>query len=113
MWRSTDGGNTWHSLFTADGRTNSPVVLNQALDGTPFLTTNIMGYHRNIMEILPLNSSRTGLDKPITLRNGPVEFGPAPKGRGWGIDHGIGNVIRLADGNWHSILIYRVRNLSQ
>ena len=85
------------------------MVLNQAADGTPYLATNTaLGTDRNILQIVPLRPDRSGLERPITVRNGSAEFGRAPSGQAWKVDHGIGGVVRLADGRWHGILTYRV-----
>jgi len=123
VWGSADGRDWKRLLFIDNARAYSPVVLNQAADGSPYLVTTLAAsVDRNILEIVPLRADRAGLEKPITLRNGPVElgpapdisrkeanqFGPAPDGFGWYIDHGTGNVIRLADGRWHAIVTYRV-----
>jgi hypothetical protein len=64
--------------------------------------------YRNALQILPLNSARTGLETAITVRNAGDEFGEGPAGKGWMVDHPISEVIRLADGQWHAILTYRV-----
>jgi hypothetical protein len=110
LWRSRDGGRTWELLFLLQGvRTGTPLVLNQAADGTPYLATNTaMGTDRNILQIVPLKADRSGLERPITVRNGKAEFGRAPSGLAWKVDHGVGGVVRLADGRWHGILTYRV-----
>jgi sialidase-1 len=110
LWRSRDGGQTWERLFLLRGaRTGTPLVLNQAADGTPYLATNTsLGTDRNILQILPLKPDRSGLEGPIEVRNGSAEFGPAPSGTAWKVDHGIGGGVRLADGRWHGILTYRV-----
>jgi len=114
LWRSTDGGITWKNVFKGSGRSTCPVVLNQAVDGTPFLTTTLSSDNdRSFLQIIPLNSNRTGLDTPIMVRNGPTEFGPSPSDRVWYIDHPVGNVLRLADGKWHSIQTYRVADLGE
>ena len=124
IWESADGGKWKRLIYVDNARAYAPVVLNQAADGTPFLvTTMAASLDRNILEIVPANTQRNGLEKPILARNGleefgpgPVilrkeanEFGPAPNKRGgWHIDHGTGNVVRLADGRWHAIITYRV-----
>lgn len=109
LWRSPTG-QQWNQLFSlADARTGTTLVLDQAADGTPYFATNtVAGTDRSILEIVPLDAERDGLSSPIAARNGVAEFGPAPSGHGWKIDHGIGDVVRLADGQWHGILTYRV-----
>ena len=110
LWRSSDGGQGWDQVFFLKGaRTGTPLVLNQAADGTPYFATNTaVGTDRNILQVVPLNADRSGLESAITVRNGSGEFGAAPGGYDWKVDHGIGNVVRLADGQWHEILAYRV-----
>jgi hypothetical protein len=107
VWGSPNG-NAWNRLINVDAaRANcTPVVLNQAADGSPFLvTTMAASVNRNVLDLVPLNSDRTGLDATITVRNGPAEFDPTAS---YAVDHGVGNLIRLADGQWHSLLTYRV-----
>ncbi|MFH1007250.1 MAG: sialidase family protein [Candidatus Latescibacterota bacterium] len=42
IWRSTDNGETWKQvIYRKDCRSRSPVSLNQAADGTPFLAANL------------------------------------------------------------------------
>lgn len=110
LWRSSDGGRTWGKLFFLRGaRTGTPLVLNRTADGTPYLATNTsLGTDRDVLEIVPLKADRSGLERPISVRNGSAEFGPAPSGQGWKVDHGTGGVVRLADGRWHDVLTYRV-----
>lgn len=110
LWLSADG-DAWNQLFRIDyARAYAPVLLNRAVDGTPFLVTSTAAAgSRNILEMVPINSDRSGVEAAITVRNAPVEFGPAaPTDPAWHVDHGTGNVVRLADGNWHSIVTYRV-----
>ena len=44
----------------------------------------------------------------IPLQISPTEFGPAPAGSIWRADHPVGLTVRLADGQWHHVLCYRV-----
>ncbi|MBN2294841.1 MAG: exo-alpha-sialidase [Pirellulales bacterium] len=110
LWRSRDNGRAWERLFLLRGvRTGTPLVLNQAADGSPYLATNtVLGTDRNILQIVPLKPDRSGLERAITARNCNVEFGRAPNGKAWKVDHGIGGIFRLADGQLHGILTYRV-----
>jgi hypothetical protein len=110
LWQSSNGGQAWNQLFfLEDARTGTTLTLNQALDGTPYFMTNTeIGTDRNILEIVPLDAARDGLLSPILARNASADFGPAPSGHGWKVDHGIGAVARLADGQWHGIATYRV-----
>jgi hypothetical protein len=109
LWRSTNGGD-WDQLFVAGSRLSVPLVLNQALDGTPYFTANAANDDpaRDRLQIVPVNSTRTGLDAPLVVMDGTDEFGPSPNGQGWDVDHGYSNVVRLGDGRWHSVLGHRV-----
>jgi len=84
----------------------APVTLNQAGDGTAFFATNKREFDRQVLCIYPLNPERTGLKQEIVVRHGPDEFGKSDAG--WKIDHPTSAVLRLADGQWHSVLVYRV-----
>jgi hypothetical protein len=110
LWRLSNNGKTWEQIFYGRGmRTGTPVTLNRAADGTPYLTTStILGTDRRILDIIPLNNKRTGLQERIVARNSHAEFGPPPGSDRWKVDHGMGAVVRLADGHWHSILAYRI-----
>lgn len=114
LWRSTNAGNSWNQLINVpSARTYAPVAVGQAVDGTAFFVTNPVtttdvNIDRNVLNLVPVKSNRTELDSAIVVRDAPADFGAAPSGLGWMVDHGISNVIRLADGRWHSILTYRV-----
>jgi hypothetical protein len=109
LWRSTNGSD-WTELFNKGKRKWSPMILNQAADGTPYYTfvPEYAAPARDILQIMPLDKDRTGFDAPITIIDGPTEYGPSPGGQGWDADHAIGNVVRLADGQWHAVLVHRV-----
>jgi hypothetical protein len=107
LWRSTDVGRTWKKRFHLKRfAAGAPVTLNQAGDGTAFFATNKREFDRQVLCIYPLNPERTGLEQEIVVRHGPDEFGKSKAG--WKIDHPTSAVLRLADGQWHSVLVYRV-----
>ncbi|MCD4669396.1 MAG: glycoside hydrolase [Actinomycetia bacterium] len=111
VWRSTDNGRTWEQvIYRKDCRSRSPVSINQAADGTPFLAANLPPHDRTraVLAYWPLNESRTDFEKSLIARDAPTEFGPAPSGSWWRIDHPNSAIIRLADGAWHSLLVYRI-----
>jgi len=111
IWRSTNNGNTWtQTVYEKDRRARSPVSVNLAADGSPFIAANTppIQRRREILCLWPLNESRNGLDCRMTARDAPVEFGPAPSGSWWRIDHPNSAVLRLADGVWHGVLAYRI-----
>jgi hypothetical protein len=127
VWRSRDNGSSWEKIIDIPNlRQPSPVTINQAADGTPyvlcnqslaaFIATNgtmIDGDgHCSFREILclwPLNESRTGLLSPHSVRYPRYEFGVPPGGCDWTCDHASGNTIRLADGQVHHLICYRMQ----
>ncbi|MCK5327616.1 MAG: hypothetical protein KAR36_03360, partial [Candidatus Latescibacteria bacterium] len=104
-------GRTWKQiLYRKNCRSRSPVSINRAADGTPYLAANLPPNDRT-REVLcywPLNASRTDLEDCVIARDAPAEFGPAPSGSWWRVDHPVSAVLRLADGAWHSVLAYHV-----
>lgn len=108
VWRSTDGGDTWQVILEKDQvRGESPITINQAADGTPYLVTNKLGHERDWLIVLPLNDARDDLLPAIDVRNALEDFGPPPIGPFWFMDHPMGETLRLGDGLWHHVLSYR------
>ena len=130
VWRRYDGGPQWRLVFsTADVRvlhkeesdpawqqviraagahSPSPISINRAADGTPYISANLPESARETLCLWPLNPSRTGLETPVVVRAARPEFG-APKGDSrWMVDHPSGAVVRLRDGAWHAVLAYRI-----
>ncbi|MCK5734641.1 MAG: exo-alpha-sialidase [Candidatus Latescibacteria bacterium] len=111
VWRSADNGETWEQIiYRKECRSRSPVSLNRAVDGTPYIAANVPPHDRT-REVLcywPLNESRTDLEECRIARDAPAEFGPAPSGSWWRVDHPNSAIVQLADGAWHSILVYRI-----
>ncbi len=130
VWRRYDGGPQWRLVFsTADVRvlhkeearpewqqilstprahSPGPISLNHVADGTPYIAANLPDSGRETLCLWPLNAARTGLAEPIPVRAARTEFG-APGGEArWMVDHPSGAVLRLADGQWHAVLAYRV-----
>lgn len=109
IWRSIDGGRHWHErLHDPNLRSNAPVVLNQAADGTPYFAGNRPGTFRATLSMWPINAARTGHNKSIIVRDCAQDFGAAPSGTLWFADHPMSTNVRLADGRWHNLLSYRV-----
>jgi hypothetical protein len=111
VWRSTDNGMTWKQvIYRKECRSRSPVSINQAADGTPFIAANLppRDRTREVLCYWPLNSSRTDLEDRVIARDARSEFGPAPSGSWWRIDHPNSAIVRLADGAWHSLVVYRI-----
>ena len=130
IWRSDDNAETWKRIINKKGlRSNSPVTINQAADGTPYIVSNLSqqlvdetrriyesGSENNGREILgiwPLNVKRTDLLPVIVARDCKDEFGTPPGGSSWVCDHPSGATIRLSDGKWHSIIVYRMLELAE
>lgn len=121
LWRSPDRGATWERvLHVTDGRAGTPVSINRALDGSLYIAGNpnraVNSYGRphdsnklrETLQVWPLAGDGAALLDPITVRDGPIDFGPPPHGSIWWADHPVGVNVRLADGKWHHLLSYRV-----
>ncbi len=130
VYRSTDNGKTWESVLHLPRMRNAtPVILNQAVDGTPFIGAN--PYYdakdskgrvvpstkrRDPLCIWPLTADRTNVEEPLCLMHAaetigsprPIETPTMGLDNLWMIDHPIGNVCRLADGKWHSLVCFRI-----
>lgn len=107
--RSKDGGVGWRKIIhVPDVVSGTPKTINRAADGTPYIAANLLGWHRDMLCLWPLNGERTGLQTPIVARFGHLEFGPAPSGLVWEIDHPSAMTVRLSDGEWHNVLGYRI-----
>ena len=121
LWRSSDDGANWEPvLHVPDGRAGTPVSINRALDGSLYIAGNpnrsVNSYGRphdsnllrETLRLWPLASDQSALLDPITVRDGRIDFGPPPHGSIWWVDHPVGRNVRLADGQWHHLLTYRV-----
>ncbi|MCG2659710.1 MAG: glycoside hydrolase [Kiritimatiellae bacterium] len=122
VWRSRDGGASWEIIIQAPNlRQPSPVGLLQAADGTPYIACNqslagfinyqghiAQGQFREILCLWPLNGDRTRLLSPFFACVPRYEYGPPRHGNEWYVDHPIGATLRLADGQWHHLLCYRI-----
>ena len=110
VWRSSDGAsNDWKLIIESpDTKGQAPVSINRALNGTPYIVSTPLGREREKLSLWPLNKDRTGFDTPITVRDARQQFGPPPSRQVWFMDHSNGGVVRLADGDWHDLLVYRI-----
>ncbi|MFH1569567.1 MAG: hypothetical protein ABIL09_16340 [Gemmatimonadota bacterium] len=121
LWRSTDGGHAWERILHLPGRrSETPVSLNCAADGSlyvagsPAREVDSRGRAlssvemREMLLLWPLADDRHGLQEPLVARDCLAEFGPAAAGSIWRADHPVGLTARLADGQWHHVLCYRV-----
>ncbi|MGC9316692.1 MAG: hypothetical protein ACP5KN_01495 [Armatimonadota bacterium] len=109
VWRRADAESQWRLIIDVqDARHQAPVSIGRAADGTPFLGANLLGSGREVLQLWPLNAERTGLDEPITARDARTQFGSPGENSRWMVDHPSAAVVRLADGQWHGILAYRI-----
>lgn len=113
--RSTDEGKTWTRICDVEPFWQMcPITLNRGLDGRPYVVCNRFREPRQhryatreMLWLWPLSDDRNFLLKPIVVRDGPGEWGPAPNGSVWRMDHPMGTALRLKDGQWHHIITYR------
>ncbi len=104
-----EGGPQWRQVLSAPGaHSPGPISINRAADGTPYIGANLPDSGRETLCIWPLNEARTELLEPITVRAAREEFGAPSADSRWMVDHPSGAVVRLADGAWHGVLVYRV-----
>jgi hypothetical protein len=115
VWRSMDCI-SWDMIVNSEWTiARSPVTVNTAADGTPYVASNPMVEdrerfawgERGILMIWQLNPRRDDLEDPIVVCNGSEEFGESPSGEGWYIDHPNGQTL-LIGGRWRHVLVYRV-----
>ncbi|MCX5659609.1 MAG: sialidase family protein [Planctomycetota bacterium] len=123
VWRSRDEGATWERTLASGGiRPPTPVGIAAAVDGSMYVVMNSTrftgatldnaGAAREFLELRPLSSDGRMLGEPLLVRDAPADFGPAPAKR-WCFDHPIGATLRLGDGRWRHLLIYRGMDLGE
>ncbi len=132
VWRLGDGEEAWAKVIhVRDVVSSTPISINQAADGTPFIAANLYevfmrradlariktdpegrlrggGWTRETLCIWPLNEDRTGLEPPIVVIEGSKDFGRPPGRSAWRVDHPSGMTVQLSDGKWRHILAFRV-----
>jgi len=122
VWRSDKSGKWKQILDAPKARLNSPVTINVAADGAPYLASNpydaefvpetqMNGRGREKLAVWALSADRTSLAPPLLIRDCLADFGEPPsasKGEKWMADHPNGMTVRLKDGKWCHILCYRV-----
>ena len=109
VWQSQDGGKRWVVVIDqTQARGQAPITLNRAADGTPYLAANVHGRERDLLWLWPLDEQRTGLLQGLEIREALEEFGPPPTGPVWFMDHPTAVTLRLAKGEWHHVLVYRL-----
>jgi hypothetical protein len=127
LYRSADGEN-WREAFCIYAqRAISPVILNVTADGRPYIAGNPLrrnninrsgrtcktAWMRDDLFFWPLNDARTGVLTPTNVLDARREFGCARADWNdsvnfWYLDHPAGGAFRLADGNWHGLVGFRV-----
>lgn len=108
VWRSVDGKEWKLIIVRPDMKGQAPVTINRATDGTPYIVSNPLGRERDKLVLWPLDQQRAGFEEPVTARDALQQFGPPPSGLVWFMDHANAGVVRLADGHWHNLLVYRI-----
>lgn len=108
LWCRTDTDSWRRSLAIPRKRTPSPVSVCAAADGSVFLCANVAGTNRDSLMAWLLNASLDGIAGERLVRDCTAEFGMAPDNTYWACDHPTGATIRLADGRWHNLLLYRL-----
>jgi hypothetical protein len=113
IWRSEDAGANWEKVVNVPETLDAgPRGVGTAVDGTPFVLGNPVrldrSYFREALSLWPLNTARDGVEPPIVVRDGPAEFGEAPKQYPWRVDHANTAVLRLSDGQWRCVLALRL-----
>ncbi|MBL9216605.1 MAG: hypothetical protein JNG83_14095 [Opitutaceae bacterium] len=133
LWRQARPGGEWELRCDLPRMLPStPAVLGQAVDGTPYLAGNLwqpeyrlpaglyadagvsrlepVGWRgeRSTLCVWPLNEARDGFEAPLIARDPRTEFGLPPHGTLWAADHPVSNQVRLADGQWHTLMSYRM-----
>lgn len=133
VWRSLQSGKAWTKVIEVSGMNGfGPMTLNQALDGTPYVATNLYDVllrplasqfrsrknsagifrggpsGREKLCIWPLSPDRRNLQAPLLVRDAYAEFGPTPSGDTWNIDHPSAMTLQLGDRKWHHIMAMRI-----
>lgn len=124
LWRSADGGSRWEKLIHLRNiRAGTPVTVNKGpggalyLAGNPHREADSLGRRipnqpsiamRETLLLWPLSDDRRRLQEPVLARDCMADFGSAPHGSIWWADHPIGHNVRLADRQWHHILVHRL-----
>ena len=108
VWRSVDGRSWERIIERPKMKGQAPVSINRAADGTPYLVSNPFGRERDRLVLWPLNSTRNALESPVLVRDALQQFGPTPSRKVWFMDHANAQVVRLGDGHWHNLLVYRI-----
>ncbi|MHC4871757.1 MAG: sialidase family protein [Planctomycetota bacterium] len=118
LWHSADNGSSWELWsHIPKVRSESPVSLNQTVQGVPYIAGNLLtaglggssfGYTREILCFWELTEDYKLLKSPYFAHCARTEFGMPPSAAGWRIDHPLSSIINLKDGKWYNIMTARV-----
>lgn len=113
VWHSPDALH-WHTVMDMPkARAESPIVLNQAADGTPYFAYNPYreedsnkhyGAGRRRLAVSPLLQQGKKLAAPEIICEAPLEADGRCQ---WYLDHPLGATVRGADRQWRHFLNYR------
>jgi hypothetical protein len=125
LWASTDSGVTWKEILGVPNvRPSTPVSVNATPDGTVFVLANVPGmtnpertvlwWHldRARLALWQLAEGAPELKPPQVIRDCQEEFGAPPAGFMWYVDHPVSATVRLGDGRWHGLVVYRLMAFS-
>lgn len=113
VWRSADGIDWRLCIDQPDVRSSSPVTISRTVDGQPFILGNPFekgGNSRDRLAAWPLAADRESLLPMTVLLDSERQYGLLGGKYGWYLDHPVGEVVRLADGQWHSLFTHRFAN---
>lgn len=133
VWRQAGPGAPWELKINLNGvLPSTPVAIARAVDGTPFIMGNLyqpefklsaglysdggisrlepVGWRgeRSTICLWTLNAARDGFDAQFIARDPRSEFGLPPHGTVWALDHPEAMPVHLADGEWHTLMGYRM-----
>ncbi len=133
VWRQAGAGAPWELKINLNGvLPSTPVAIARAVDGTPFIMGNLyqpefklpaslhsdggisrlepVGWRgeRSTICLWALNAARDGFDAQFVARDPRSEFGLPPHGTVWALDHPEAMPVHLADGQWHTLMGYRM-----
>ncbi len=138
VWQSTGADAPWKKVIHVRGVVSTaPIAINTSRSGDPYVASNLYsvleepmvpghryprdeqgntrlgGWLRERLAFWPLDQERRGLETPLLVRHCAGDFGPAPSGFTWGVDHPSAHTVRLADGQWHDVIGMRICDLGE
>ena len=110
VWRSDEAGEAWREVVRqADARGSSPVSIHRTVCGIPLIGSNPLGPKRLRTKLCLWTVNGSSLIDPRLIRDCIEEFGRLPRETFWCVDHPSSAIVRLADGQWHALLTYRIK----